>query len=34
MLSVDASVVAKIGNNQKVGYLSLLLKSKKNIATK
>ena len=34
MFSVDAAVVAKISNYQKVGYLTLLLKSKKNIATK
>ena len=34
MFSVDGSVVAKIGSYQKVGYLPLLLKSKKNIATK
>ena len=33
-ITTDASVVVKIGNYQKVGYLSLLLKSKKNIATK
>ena len=34
MFSVDAAVVAKISNYQKVGYLPLLLKSKKSIATK
>ena len=34
MFSVDASVIAKIGNYQKVGYLPLLLKLKKNISTK
>ena len=34
MFSVFAAVVAKISNYQKVGYLTLLLKSKENIATK